>query len=242
MKSFSRLILLVAAGVSAFLLVMSYFFFTGFSSHLMKNSAARQAETIAQLTFSSMYQLMNKGWSREQVIAFADHHSVSLANTPTRISFYRAETVSRQFGEVTGQKADDELALALKTGRSRQVDHDGGLTYHMPLVAQDNCLRCHTGAKRGDVLGAISVRTDFGKEMTETRLHMLLVLLLLAPTPFVAALIVALHMERRFEDFAHAIEQVGEEVRAGNSADFRRVPTRYAEFEHVLAAIRKLFA
>jgi hypothetical protein len=242
MKSFSRLILIVGAGVSVLLLVLSYFFFTGFSSHMMKNATARQADTIAQLTFSSMYQLMSKGWTREQMSAFADHSAASLANTPTQIRFYRAEPVSRQFGEVSAQQPDNELAQALKNGRSRQVEQDNSLTYHMPLVAQDNCLRCHTQAKRGDVLGAISVQTDFGEAMSNNNLYMLLVLLLISPIPFLAALLVAVQLENRFEDFAQGIEQVGDEIRAGKAADFNRVPSTFQEFQNILDAIRKLFS
>jgi hypothetical protein len=242
MKSFSRLIMLVAASVSVLLLVVSYFFFTGFSSYMLQNAAVKQADTIAQLTFSSMYQLMSKGWNREQVIEFADHAAASVANTPTRISFYRAEPVSRQFGEIKDQQpADEELQIALRSGRSRQVDRDGGLTYHMPLVAQDNCLRCHTQAKRGEVMGAITVHAEFGEDMKKTSLHMLLVLMLFAPAPFIAALMVAIHLDHRFDDFGHGIEEVAAAIKAGKPADFSRVPTRYDEFQHLLERVKKLF-
>lgn len=240
MKSYSRLIMLVAAGVSAFLLVASYFFFTGFSNHALKHSAVKQADTVAQITFSSMYQLMSKGWDRSQVLQFADHMAASVANTPTRISFYRAEPVSRQFGEVKNPVPDEELQVALQSGRTRQVDRDDGLTYHMPLVAQDNCLRCHTQASRGEVLGAITVETRFGEEMKESSLRMFLILLLLSPTPFIAALLVAIHLEHRFEDFSHGLDAVDEAIRAGKPADFSQVPARYHEFADILARIRKL--
>lgn len=240
MKSFSRLILLVAASVSVLLLAGSYFFFSGFGNHLLRNSAVKQADTVAQLTFSSMYQLMSKGWTRQQVIEFADNAASSMANTPTRITFYRAEPVSRQFGEVKNQTLDDELATALNSGRTRQVDQQGGLVYHMPLVAQDNCLRCHTQAKRGDVLGAITVRTEFAQEMNNASMYMFLILLLLSPLPFIAALMVAVHLEHRFEDFNHALDAVAEEIKAGKPADFSRVPVRYHEFDDVLVRVKKL--
>lgn len=242
MKSYSRLIMLVAASVSLLLLVGSYFFFTGFGNHVLLHSATKQADTIAQMTFSSMYQLMNKGWSRAQVIAFAEHTALSVANTPTRITFYRAEPVSRQYGEVDNPTPDNELQAALKNGRTRQVENEDRLTYHMPLVAQDNCLRCHSQAKRGDVLGAITVETRFGEEMKETRLHMLVILLLLAPTPFVAALLVAIHLDHRFEDFCHGLDRVDNDIKAGKPADFSQVPAPYHEFEDVLARIRKLLS
>jgi hypothetical protein len=241
MKHFSRLILLVAASVSVFLLVVSYFFFTGFGNHMLKQSAVKQADTVAQITFSSMYQLMSKGWTRAQVVEFADQTAASVANTPTRISFHRAEPVSRQYGEIKDQQASEELQLALRSGRTRQVDYDGGLIYHMPLVAQDNCLRCHTQAKRGEVLGAITVQTGFAGEMKETNMHMLLVLLLFSPTPFIAALMVAVHLEHRFEKFAHGIEEAGEAIKAGKPADFSRVPTLYHEFDEILTRIKRLF-
>lgn len=240
MNSLSRLILLVAASVSVFLLVASYFFFTGFGNHLLMHSAVKQADTVAQITFSSMYQLMSKGWNREQVMAFADHTATSVANTPTKISFYRAEPVSRQYGEVKNPAPSPELQLALQTGRIRQVEHEHGLTYHMPLVAQDNCLRCHSQAKRGEVLGAITVETGFSAEMKETSLHMLMILLLLSPVPFVAALMVAIHLEHRFENFCRGLDGVDEEIKAGKPADFSRVPTRYHEFEDILDRIKKL--
>lgn len=242
MKSFARLILLVAASVSILLLVVSYLFFTGFSEQMMKKSAYRQADTIAQITFSSMYQLMSQGWKRDQVIAFADHAAASVANTPTRISFYRAEPVSRQYGEVAGQSVDDELRIALQSGRPRQVDGEKTLTYHMPLVAQDNCLTCHSQAKRGEVLGAITVRTEFGTDIKESRLHMFLVLLLFSPLPFIAGLMVAVHLERRFEDFSEGLAVVGTQLRSGQTPDFNQVPVRYQEFRDLLDRIRQLFS
>ncbi len=241
MHSYARLILLVAGTVSALLLVLSYLFFTGFSNHLLQKAAVKQADTIAQITFSSMYQLMSQGWDRSQVMAFSEHAAQSVANTPTQIGFYRAEPVSRQFGEVKDQAASEELRIALQSGRPRQVQESNGLTYHMPLVAQDNCLRCHTEAKRGDVLGAITVRTEYGADMKESSLHMLLVLLLVAPLPFIAALLVAIHLDHRFADFAHGISYAGEAIKAGQAADFSKVPTRYQEFQLILDQIKKLF-
>ncbi|MFZ5484493.1 MAG: hypothetical protein ACOZB0_09715 [Pseudomonadota bacterium] len=241
MQSFARLILWVAAAVSCLLLVASYYFFTGFSEQMMKKSAYQQADTIAQITFSSMYQLMSQGWKRDQVITFADHAAASVANTPTRITFYRAEPVSRQYGAVNGQALDAEAQAALESGRPRQVDGDKALTYHLPLVAQDNCLRCHSQAKRGDVLGLITVRTEFGDRVKENRLHMLLVLVLLAPLPFVAALLVAVHLDRRFEDFAAGLGAVEADMKAGHPADFSKVPVNYREFQDVLTRIRGLF-
>lgn len=241
MKSFARLILWVAAAVSVLLLVASYYFFTGFSEQMMKKSAYKQADTIAQITFSSMYQLMSQGWKRDQVITFADYAAASVANTPTRITFYRAEPVSREYGAVSGQTLDDEARAALDSGRPRHVDGDQALTYHLPLVAQDNCLRCHAQAKRGDVLGLITVRTEFGDSLKDNRLHMLLILLLLAPLPFVAALVVAVHLDRRFEDFSAGLDAVGADLKAGQPADFGKVPVSYQEFQDVLGRIRGLF-
>lgn len=242
MTSYSRLIMLVAAALSALLLAASYLFFSGFSAHILKNAAVRQAETMAQVTFASMYQLMSKGWNRDQVIDFTDITATSVANTPTRITFYRAEPVSRQFGPVENPAVGPALRAALTSGRAQESETDDGLIYHMPLVAMDNCLRCHSAVKRGEVMGAISVETKFAKDMRESNLHMFLVMLLLAPAPFLVVLVVAIHLQHRFDAFTHGLDVAAEAARDGKPVDLSRVPTRYQEFADILARIKRLLS
>lgn len=243
MKSLNKLILLVAALVSLLLVTGIYLLFSGFGDRMMQKAAFSQSQMVARLTFANMFQLMNQGWNRDQVIAFARSATDSLANSPLTIEFYRGPLVNDLHGFIAQPEPGEDLAQALRTGRARELATPQGGRYIYPLVAEDRCLGCHGNVKRGDVLGAITVQAKYDQFIDDSRKLLMLVLLLLAPTPFIAAWLVTLYLDSRVNRFVAQLDRVIEQAEApGGRADFSQVKPSWHELDEILARIKRLAA
>lgn len=242
MKSVSKMILVVSGLLSVGLMVAFYFLVSGFSNYAMQQAAFSQARIVSNLAFSNMYQLMNKGWKRDQVLDFTLGAADSLEGSPVRIEFWRGERVNQLYGTIPQGARDRHVETALRTGRSQEVATEQGGRYVYALVAEDRCLSCHGNAKKGDVLGAIAVEAKFERFMQDTRQLLMVVLLLIAPLPFIAGWLVALYLHSRMERFATQMDTVIAQVESQPAAapDFSPVKPRFLELEEILARIRKL--
>lgn len=87
MLSISRLVLAVSVAVTFLLVGGTYFLLSGFGDRMLQQSTAQHIQSLAKVTYTSMYQLMNQGWKREQVVAFADNVANSVVGTPLKIDF-----------------------------------------------------------------------------------------------------------------------------------------------------------
>lgn len=241
MKSLNRMILLVAAAVSVLLVFGIYLLFSGFGDRMMQKAAFSQSAVVAKLTFSSMFQLMNQGWTRDQVIAFTDSAVDSLGESPMRIEFHRSELVSRQYGEVPQAAMNDDLAKVMASGRPREVAGDKGGRYFYPLIADERCLSCHAGIKKGDVLGAITVEASFDRFIDDTRKLLMMILLLMTPAPFLAAWLVTLYIDSRVNRFTGDLDAVLDEAgKTGQPPDFTRIRPAWHELDDILERMKRL--
>lgn len=239
MKSLSKIILSVAALVSLGLVAGIYTLFSGFGERMMQRAAFSQSQVVARLTFSNMYQLMNQGWKRDQVVTFAKSATDSLVGSPLKIQFYRGEAVSRTFGQVIQSPPDAAVADALRTGRSSEVASAEGARFVYALKAEPSCLSCHVKAAKGDILGVIAVESRYGKFMEDSRKLLMLILVLLVPTPFIAAWLVAVYFDRKVDRFVEQIDAVLDRSGEGKP-DFAGVNPAWSELELILQRFKRM--
>ena len=240
MLSISRFVLAVSIAVSLLLVGGTYFLLSGFGDKMLQQSTAQHIQSLAKVTFTSMYQVMNQGWKREQVIAFADNVAHSVVGTPMRIEFHRSDVVSKQFGVIRLDASDEQLADAMRTGREKESTSNEGMRFLLPMSAKTECLACHTNAKKGDVLGVIDIHAGYGELMGNTRLHLMLVLLLLAPLPLMAGFIVSVVLDSRVNNFVNQLDEAIDRAQPGQAPDFNSVEIRFAEFRELLGHFKRL--
>lgn len=240
MSSISRLIIIVSAIVSLLLVAGTYLLFTGFGERMVNQISMQQTRSLARVTFTSMYQLMNQGWNREQVDAFAEKVGRSVVGSPLQIRFYRGELVSRQYGAINQGDMDERVTQAMRTGQEKDVEEVGGVRYLFPMSAATACLSCHTNAKQGDVLGVIDLRAEHGVQVGETRTHLLVVLLLLSPLPLVAGWIIAVILDNRTNRFVEQLDAAIDGAEPGQAPDFNAVQVKFAEFRELLGHFKRL--
>jgi hypothetical protein len=241
MNSLNKIILMVAAVVSLLMLIAVYLLFSGFGDRMMQKSAFSQASIVSKLTFSNMYQLMNLGWKRDQVVAFTESATKSLVGTPLRIEFYRGEVVDKRFGPIAQPMMSEDLAKAMRTGRPLALPTEKGGRYIYPLQAEQRCLACHDNAKVGDVMGAIIVEARYEKFINDARQLLMIILLILAPAPLVAAWLVTLYLDSRFNGFVSQVDGVLELAKSTKAApNFDAVKPAWSELNEVLDRFKQM--
>lgn len=178
----------------------------------VKENAVHVSNTIAQVTFSSMFQIMSKGWKRSQLEEFIDSTKKAVADTPTHIDIYRGSVVTALFGPIQQGNMDEAIQRTFHEGSPlKQVQRDG-IRYIFPLKAEEKCLRCHVNATPGNVLGVIDVRQDLGPFVEKAKHQFIFSLILIAPIPFVVALLVVIALNKRIDKSIQVLEENIEKV------------------------------
>lgn len=240
MLSISRFVLVVSVIVSLLLVAGTYYLLSGFGDRMLRQSTAQHTESLAKVTYTTMYQVMNQGWKREQVETFAESVGRSVVGDPLRIKFHRSEGVAKQFGAVRQEPADELVAQAMKTGRDKDVATQEGIRFLLPMSAKAECLSCHTSAQKGDVLGVIDIQSGYSRLIGDTRQHLMLVLLMLAPLPLIAGFVVAIRLDGRVNSFINQLDEAIDRAKPGQAPDFASVQSHFAEFRELLGHFKRL--
>lgn len=153
------LILLSLASLAiAFLLI---FVLSGIvRDRAVRELARDDAQQTSRLVFQSLYSTMRRGWDKKEIT-----DSIARLNEgfpELKIKVFRGPIVAGQFGEMPGEHAviagDPALGLALDSGRPALLFPDkDNIRYLYPVVAKQECLRCHTQSHVGAVHGVIDI-------------------------------------------------------------------------------------
>lgn len=136
---------------------------------VLHRQAAATSESIAQSTFSSMFQVMRQGWTRQDLEHFLAETKNSFADTPFDIEIYRGDKVEALFGAIAQPDMDQHIRQAFTEGQNLQIPKDSSVRRLYPLMVRAECQQCHTNAEIGDVLGVIEIRQDLQAVSHEIR-------------------------------------------------------------------------
>jgi diguanylate cyclase (GGDEF)-like protein len=211
--------------------------------NVVRANAARTSEATTRITFASMYQLMSQGWSRRQVDAFLLGIAESGKDSGLHVQIYRGQPVVDLFKEIDQPPLDGDLKTVLSLGQPLLRDN-GGIARHIyPLVAEERCLRCHTNAQVGSVLGAVEVEQNYAGLLSDARRDLMLGFGVLLPMVMLLAGLAVWWVGRRIEGSLERLQQDFDEVNA--VGDLRRIALAehdlgFDEFNRVFAALGRL--
>ncbi|OOZ39479.1 hypothetical protein BOW53_11240 [Solemya pervernicosa gill symbiont] len=197
LKTIKGFILAAALLVSLILLVGLYFTTSHAYSSAVRDNAISSSESLARNTFNAMYQIMRQGWSRAQLEEFIASLEQTSSKTSHTTTIYRGELVNHLFGSIGSQPGDTMINETFSSGQAVSIVSDTSIRYSYPLTAKDECLQCHTNAKTGNILGVIEVRQDLTPLLSKAESQLLAPLALIAPIPFIMALLVAFMLNKR---------------------------------------------
>ena len=157
--TYNRLILKIILITLTFSLTIAFVY-----THYMKKEAIEKlskvdAKKTTELIFQSLYSAMERGWTRidlEKIISRLNSVDKNMS-----VHVYRGEEVAKQFGDIlkdsNARKTDVFIQSAFLNNDILNVIDDSTIEYYYPIVAKQECLKCHTQAQEGDVLGVINI-------------------------------------------------------------------------------------
>ncbi len=134
----------------------------------VKETARQTADGISKQVFSSMYQVMKRGWERRDLLEFMKALEVSYQGTPVNINIYRSDLVKEIYGTVPEPAKGKLHFLALK-GEPQNKFEGGVYLYIKPVKAEAECLRCHWNAQEGSVLGLVETSINMQSFVSNVR-------------------------------------------------------------------------
>lgn len=157
--TYNRLILKIILITLTFSLTIAFIY-----THYMKKEAIEKlskvdAKKTTELIFQSLYSAMERGWTRtdlEKIISRLNSVDKNMV-----LNIYRGEEVAKQFGDIlkdsNARKTDVFIQSAFLNNDILNVIDDSTIEYYYPIVAKQECLKCHTQAQEGNVLGVINI-------------------------------------------------------------------------------------
>lgn len=241
-----RLLIVVSALVVSVLVAGAMYWATvSVFDRSVRQSAVEMSASLADGTFNAMYQIMRQGWTRDQLNEFLQSiRSQNQSNADSaRIELYRGDEVIAQFGTIEQPEPDTKVAAAFASGQTQVTMSQGVIRYDRPLIAEAQCVRCHTQAHVGDVLGVMSVTQPVAALTKRAHQDLFERLLLIMPLPFLAAFVIALflggRMARSLRILKRSIGQV-ERVEDLTHVRFSDAHTGFSELDDVLVEVDHL--
>lgn len=117
------------------------------------------AKKTSKLVFQSLYSAMEKGWTKEDLKNIIDR--INTIDDEMIVNVYRSPIVAEVYGDIKSdakaRKANPFVKQALKSEEVLNIIDDSMIQFFYPIIAEQQCLKCHTNAKEDDVLGVIDI-------------------------------------------------------------------------------------
>ena len=242
-RTIKGFILSVAVLVSILLFGGMYLLVSTVYDHTVRQDAYNVSAVIARQTFHSMFQVMRKGWSREELEDFIAASQQSFDETPYSLQIYRGDKVAALFGPIEQPDPDFKVQQAFRYAKPIHEEAETAVRHIYPLRARDECLRCHVNAQAGDVLGVIEVEQDLEPVLAQARSNFMFTLGLIAPIPLIAAFMVAIYINRRLNDSIQYLRSNIHEINSVSDLTHlaeRRGDPGFADFAGLLDEINEL--
>ena len=193
---FSRQIILVSA-----VFLICFVFTTYLHTSLAKKEALVQAQAISNQLFSSMYQVMKKGWSRDDVMLFTNSLENNFQGSNYEVNIYRADKVKAIYGEIKEKEKDITLVDVLN-GKIDKLDsfNNNIVRNILPLKAITDCKACHPNVNEGDILGVIEVKQNLNSIFDETKYQFIAFFLVIIPIFYILAFISSRYTTKKITD------------------------------------------
>ncbi|WP_275100377.1 putative bifunctional diguanylate cyclase/phosphodiesterase [Sedimenticola hydrogenitrophicus] len=226
--------MLVAALAGALVLFLgAYLVVSEVYDRSVRSDARTVSGILAGQTFDSMFQVMRRGWNREELEEFIEAMRQRFQDTPYSLEIYRGAIVEARFGTIEQPDPDPIIRQVFEQGQRLVTENDEGLRHVQPLTAREECLVCHKNASAGDVLGVIDLRQNLRPVLNQARSQFITSLSLIVPLMLAGALLVALLIHRRVD---RSLGRVRDCVRKVNKvSDLARFDLQYepAEFREL---------
>ncbi len=230
---FSRQIILVSA-----IFVICFMFSTYLHTTLTKEEAVKHSKAISDQIFSSMYQVMRKGWSKDDVQLFTKSLEKNFQSSNYEINIYRGDKVKQLFGEIEEKQKDTTLIDVLNGKKTNLETFENNIIRHInPLIATPDCKACHINVNEGDVLGVLEVKQNLNSIFKESKYQFIAFFIIIIPIFYILAFISSRYTTNRIEEnlnlFNEKVESINS-IQDFKEFDSRNIDLYFKEFNQII--------
>ena len=210
-------------------LIATLFFSQSFKRDTVRELAEDHAQQQAEIIFRTIWHGMIKGWSREEMDSFL--HSLEMNTRDSKVQLIRTPVIDELFGAHKASQhllsTDLQLQQAIKAQHPIIHNQGGYVRYLYPILAEENCLGCHTNSAIGKVHGVLDIRfpDHHMQQSLDHTLNFYIVAIALTLIVLFSALFIIVRMR-----IVHPMRDLSRRIRAGIKEDLtvaRIDPERY---------------
>ncbi|HSG24170.1 MAG TPA: hypothetical protein VLA64_14570, partial [Azonexus sp.] len=179
LKTLRGFVFIAMVGVAALVFLGATLASSLLYEKLLEERSLVASGEIAQQNFDSIFQVLRRGGSHQQVEEIAADSIRAFPSTVDQISVYRGATVEAQYGRLVSAVLPAEAGPAMTNGTSSVLKSDGHLRYFYPVAAEAACLQCHANAQAGEVLGVIAIQHKLQTVTATARIYYVALFLIL---------------------------------------------------------------
>ena len=239
-----RFFMLLAALLGSLLLfVLAYGVVFSLYENTVQDDAQEMSTLLAGQTFDAMFQVMRKGWTRQELEEFLDTMRQRFDDTPYRLEIYRGAQVEALYGEIDQPVMDQAVQQSFLGGQEKVLVDETSLRHIYPLKARQECLVCHSNVRVGDTLGVIDLQQDLRPVLERARAGFLAALWLIIPAMLLGAFLVAWLIHRRIDHSLSLLRnRVGQVNRVSDLANFSLDDSEvgFRELDEILDEVKGL--
>ncbi|MGP2656065.1 putative bifunctional diguanylate cyclase/phosphodiesterase [Malaciobacter sp. WC5094] len=230
---FSNKIILVSI-----IFILCFIFSTYLHTTLTKKEALKHSDTISNQVFSSMYQIMRKGWSREDLNLFTKSLEENFKNSNYDINIYRSKSLEELFGKIKENPKDETLKNVLLGKHSEIKSFENNIVRNiMPLKANQECIKCHTNVKEGDTLGIVEVNQDLNTIFNESKFQYIIFFLIIIPIFYISAFVSSRYTTKKITKSLSLFRQKVESINSIDDFkkfDSKNIDLYFKEFNDII--------
>lgn len=237
-KSFKNYILLKQIILVTIVFLICFIFSTYIHTSLTKKEALKQSDAISNQIFSSMYQVMKKGWSKDDVRMFTKSLEDSFVNSNYEINIYRTQKVKDIFGEIEEKQKDITLVNVLNGEIKKFENFENNIVRTItPLKAKPDCMSCHINVKEGDILGALEVTQDLNSVFSESKYQFIAFFLIIIPLFYISAFLSSRYTSKQIISsltlFNNKVENINS-IQDFKEFDSKNIDLYFNEFNEII--------
>lgn len=218
----------------------AYFITSSIYRGIVEKNAFDVSRSVSSQVMDSMLQLMEKGWTRAELETFFRSYNGKTDQPPYRVEIYRGPIVEELYGRAGQGEMDAEVRTALEKGVSGASKANYTIKNTYPIVAEDKCLRCHSNARPGNVLGVVRVIQDTERTITRAEKKIAVIFFVLLPVPLLMVFFIIIFLNAKIhystELFHEKIRNIGS-VRDLTKLDMGSINLSFDELNLILLEI-----
>lgn len=136
---------------------------------LIERQARITSAAFAQQAYATINTLMLRGPSRQELLQTISDFKAAQQDSPYRVEIFRGALVEKDYGSILQPLIDEAVQGVFASGRPATRKTPVATRYIYPLIARDNCLRCHPSIALGATLGAVEVSQNISALTAQMR-------------------------------------------------------------------------